>query len=76
MFPQYGLRFNPNKTSCMIAGENPLTIVPSFYMGSSPLHVVDSISYLGPVLGNKGSHEHVNNRISACRKAFYALQGG
>ena len=59
----------------MIAGENPFTIVPSFYMGSSPLHVVDSISYLDAVLDNKCSHEHVNNRISACRKAFYALQG-
>ena len=44
-------------------------------MGSSPLHVVDSISYLGAVLGNKCSHEHVNYKISACRKAFYALRG-
>ena len=44
-------------------------------MGFSHLHVVVNISYLGAVLGNKCSHEHVNNRISACRKAFYALQG-
>ena len=43
-------------------------------MGSSFLQVIDSFSYLGAVLGNKCSHEHANNRISACRKAFHALQ--
>ena len=34
----------------------------------------DSIKYLGVTLANKPS-VHVNDRIAACRKAYYAMQG-
>ena len=54
----------------MIAGENPFTIVPTFYVRSSPLHVVDSISYLSTVLDNKCRHELVNNKLVPVERFF------
>ena len=34
----------------------------------------DAITYLGVVLSNESSKNHVYSRISSCRKAFYSLQ--
>ena len=35
----------------------------------------NNITCLSATLGNKCNDEHINRRVSACRKAFYSLQG-
>ena len=70
-----GLRFNPGKTKCTIIGKNPFVCMPTWSINGTPLEICDTINYLGAVIGDKGNDIHVNNRISACRKAFYSLQG-
>ena len=57
----HGLRFSPLKTECLSL--NGVTLVNS-----------DSIKYLGVTLANKLS-VHVNDRIAACKRAYYAMQG-
>ena len=65
-----GLGFNPKKTNCTIVGRNPFVNVPKWYVLTK-----GNIDYLGATIGNNCSSVHVNNRISSCRKAFFALQG-
>ena len=71
---QYGLRFNPTKTECVINGRNPFVTEPKFYIDAKELCLKNNITYLGATLGNKCNDEHINRRVSACRKAFYSLQ--
>ena len=40
---EHGLRFNPNKTTCMIMGGNPFTIMPTWKIQDVPLRIVDTI---------------------------------
>ena len=70
----HGLRFNPNKTKCIINGKNPFIKDPKWYINESELEVVEHINFLGRVLGNNCSKYHSASRISSCRKSFYALQ--
>ena len=71
---QHGLRFNPNKTSCTTVGKHRLMSQPKWTMKGSQLKVTDTFSYLGAVLGNGGSAEHVNQRIRAAKNAHRSLQ--
>jgi exonuclease III len=71
----HGLSFNPGKTKCILTGSNPFTSDPSWYIGENVLETCNNIQYLGAYVGNKCNDTHVECRISACRKSFYALQG-
>ena len=51
----HGLRFNPNKTKCIINGKNPFIKDPKWYIDESELEVVEYINFLGCVLGNNSS---------------------
>ena len=70
-----GLRFNPLKTECFIAGKNPFVVTPKWFIGDTPLVIKDSIKYLGTTLGNERGLSHVQARITNSNKAFYSLQG-
>jgi hypothetical protein len=71
---QHGLRFNPRKTTCMINGKNPFCSIPKFYISRDQLCMKDNIEYLGAALGNNCNNVHITSRMSACRRAFHALQ--
>ena len=43
----YGLRFNPDKTTCMIMGRNPFTTTPVWLIEDSPIKIENNIKYLG-----------------------------
>ena len=45
----HGLRFNPNKTKCIINGKNPFIKDPKWYINESELEVVEHINFLGCV---------------------------
>ena len=70
----HGLCFNPAKTECITLGNTTLCPNPRWRINDTNLQNVDSVSYLGVMLSNSPS-VHVNSRITACRRAFYALQG-
>ena len=71
---KHGLRFNPAKTECFIKGKNPFSSQPKWYIHNTVLKNCDYLTYLGIVLSNDSSHNHVYSRITSCRKAFYSLQ--
>ena len=70
----HGLKFNPEKSKCMIAGKNPFMSIPEWFIGNKSLELCDNLEYLGGFIGNGCNNVHVNVRIRQCRKAFYALQ--
>ena len=35
----------------------------------------ESVNYSGVILSSSNQNDHIKNRISACRKAFYGFQG-
>ena len=70
----HGLRFNPSKTVGMVKGNNPLVSLPKLFLNNVELRLDKTINYLGATLGNNCSSDHVRNRISACRRAFFSLQ--
>ena len=71
---QHGLRFNPQKTSCTTVGKHRLVSQAQWTIKSRQLKVTDTFSYLGAVLGNGGSAEHVNQRIRPAKNAHRSLQ--
>ena len=73
---QHGLRFSPLKTNCLIQGKNPFDKIPSWFLENSKISVKSNVNYLGVSLSecNNNNNDHVQARISACRKAFYSLQ--
>ena len=70
----HGLCFNPGKTNCVIVGDNPFIHEPKWYINDNELTIKEQMEYLGAYVGNNCSDVHVEKRVSACRKAFYALQ--
>ena len=72
---RHGLRFNPSKTKCIIYGANPFIYDPKWHIQGTELQVCSTINYLGSVIGNTGKDDHINARLSSCRKAFFSLQG-
>jgi hypothetical protein len=71
----HGLSFNPNKTECCIFGNCTLSPDPKWYLNNIQLKNNDSIQYLGVSLSHVNQSLHSQNRINACRRAFYSLQG-
>ena len=65
---QHGLRFNPEKSLCMICGKNPLTDLPVWTIEETPLRIVDELSYLGTSIDNHSGTSHVEVR-------YFSLQG-
>ena len=73
-----GLRFNPEKTKCVIYGPKSQVHRPDWMIEEKRLSIVSSIPYLGVILdgeNNWSGAKHVDNRIAAAQKAFYGLQG-
>ena len=73
---QHGLRFSPLKTNCLIQGKNPFDKIPSWFLKNNKISIKSNVNYLGVSLSecNNNNNDHVQARISACRKAFYSLQ--
>ena len=71
----HGLAFNPSKTECVIFGNCYFKSRPSWYLGGVSLSEHDYINYLGITLSHTKPKLHITNRINACRKSFYGLQG-
>jgi hypothetical protein len=70
----HGLRFNSLKTTCIVNGKAPFVTAPRWYINEYDLQIQDNLTYLGAILGNQSGSLHINNRISACRKSYFALQ--
>jgi hypothetical protein len=72
----HGLRFNASKTNCQVFGTHKFTKEPIWTLNGNTLNVTNSIKYLGVTLSTKCNGAlHIENRISACRRAHYGLQG-
>ena len=71
----HGLRFNPQKTECVVFGECSLEPHPTWALDGVLLNEVDNVKYLGVTLSRNNPDAHVNDRINACRRSFYSLQG-
>jgi hypothetical protein len=68
---KYGLK----KTKCFISGNSILKDEPKWFLDGTPLENVNSLTVLGTVYNKSGKYdEHVDNRISACRRSIYGLQ--
>ena len=70
-----GLKFNPQKTECMLSGSNPFNNVPKWTIENVSLTVVPSIKYLGTILCGVNGDVHTTERKRAAQKAFFSLQG-
>ena len=68
----HGLRFNPEKTLCVTFGKSKF-LERKWFLENTCLEEKDSIKYLGVYLSNN-TKEHANSRISATRRAFFALK--
>ncbi len=73
---KYCLSFNPTKTECVMFGKCTLENRPQWFLNNIMLNCTNegSIKYLGAILSSK-SHDHVEMRVKACIRAFYAIQG-
>ena len=69
----HGLRFNPSKTECTIFGKCHLDPPPEWRLCGTHLVQTNSVNYLGVTLSHCKPHEHVDKRIVACRRAYFAL---
>ena len=69
----HGLLFNPDKTVCMIYGNNPFTEQPRWHMNNTSLKLENSMKYLGTTFGDSGGKSHINNRIKAATRASFGL---
>ena len=72
---KHGLQFNPKKTDCVIFGRSTLQPHPEWELNGTKLTETDSVTYLGVTLSYVKPNMHVDNRISACKRAYYAMQG-
>ena len=69
----HGLLFNPDKTVCMIYGNNPFTEQPRWHINNISLKLENSMKYLGTTFGDSGGKSHINNRIKAATRASLGL---
>ena len=69
---EHGLRFNPTKTHCITFGKCK-TPNKRWFLGGAELKQTESIMYLGVALSDS-QKAHVDARIVATRKAFFALK--
>ena len=72
----HGLRFNPEKSNCIIYGKCSLNSTPNWSINGQSVKIASSVTYLGTDLdGTFSGNHHTQHRIRAGQKAFYALQG-
>ena len=69
---EHGLRFNPDKTLCMTLGKSNFP-KRQWCLNGVELKETTSLKYLGVYLSNDAK-AHVNERIKATRRSFYALK--
>ena len=70
------LRFNPEKSNCIIYGKCSLNSTPNWSINGQSVKIASSVTYLGTDLdGTFSGNHHTQHRIRAAQKAFYALQG-
>ena len=67
-----GLKFNPNKTTCMVSGRNHFVESPIWTINGVALNQKDNITYLGTELDHR---QHNDARVRSATKEFHALQG-
>ena len=70
----HGLNFNPSKTTCTTFGTNHQVVKPIWILNGTKLKQDYAVKYLGTRLSNH-ARDHIDNRITAARRAFYGLQG-
>ncbi len=73
---KYGMSFNPTKTEYVIFGKCTLEKRPQWFLNNIMLHCTNegTIKYIGAILSSK-THDHIEMRVKACIRAFYAIQG-
>ena len=62
-----GLNFNPSKTTCTTFGTTHQVVKPTWILNGTKLKQDDAVTYL--------ARDHIDNRITAARRAFYGIQG-
>jgi hypothetical protein len=72
---EHGLRLNPSKPECTIFGNCNLDPDHEWMLNGVKLKESDGVNYLGISLCHAKPNLHFDNRINACRRAYYALQG-
>lgn len=66
--------FGIKKSVCMTMNSSTLQEEPKWYLGDQLLTVKQSVNILGVSFDAKNNPtEHINERISRCRRAFYGL---
>ena len=70
----HDLSFNPSKTTCTTFGTTHQVVKPTWILNGIKLKQDDAVSYLGTRLPNH-ARDHIDNRITTARHAFYGLQG-
>ena len=58
----------------MIRGQNPFTSTPRWTIEGVPLTLSETLPYLGASLDNRRGASHVDLRVRAAQRAYYALQ--
>ena len=72
---EYGLRFNPSKTTCFTYGSPSLINFSPFAINGALLTTKENLLYLGADLKGDGGAAHAESRVQASQKAYYGLQG-
>ena len=73
---RHGLSFNPTKTQVIVFGKCTLAQWPEWHLNGTNLqdYSHNGIKYLGTTL-SQNTKDHIETRIKACRRAYYAMQG-
>ena len=64
--------FGIQKSHCMIIGKPLLKNQPQWYLSTHCMTIANSLDILGVTMNNKGTYtEHVEKRISVCRRSMF-----
>ena len=69
------LRFNLDKTKCLLFGANPFDTIPNWKMNNTSLSVDSNLTYLGAEIGSNSGRIPIEKRLRCAQRAFYSLQG-
>ena len=70
---KHGISFNANKSFCAILGKDHFLVPPKWKINDQIIRTENEINHLGVTISSN-SRQHLQKRISQCRKAFYSLQ--
>jgi len=73
---KWRLKFGLQKSKCMVAGSNHISFdsIPIWYLDNTPMQTVNNLDVLGVTFSNNNKyHDHVQNRISKCKRSMYSL---